>query len=533
METLGEFEDRTGRWLADRRPRRGLLIAATVCVLVTYLGSVTNRWLPSSDGALCLGLARSLAHGQGYTFNGEPTAAAAPVLPVLLAPLELVFGESNYWAANLLMALCGVAALWTMFRVLSHWTDRWSVLVVMLSTAFSYGFFVTSHRILSDMPALLIFWLALYAALRGRAGSLSWTFGAGLLAVAALAVGWPAVIAVGSLGAALVIDRQAVISLGDGHVAGWPARIVSGGTVLLAVGVASWAVIAVAQGQGLPAPTAMTLRGGSVAKLADGLARLPAVYGDLLINESKAWSLGGLGLLLAAIGAMRFWWSGRRIVTALVGLYIIALAVTRGGAYEVGNLAPVLPLLLLLTVDGLCWCVDLVARQRQGRPASSSGLLTAVLVFAAMVVLPNAVRVGRDTFYHMPLSYTSRYYQTVRDGRFVIWFDLEQTLRQGPADRPAAADLDAVSILHWLSGRRMVAWPANPRQTSADAEEMLDFFVSQPELALAVIDLSRGTGDYVAALVQGLIDTPGLEVIYNNHNHMVLARTARTGQTGG
>ena len=529
METLGEFEDRTGRWLAGRRPPRGLVIAAIVCVLVTYLGSVTNRWLPSSEGALTLGLARSLAHGQGYAVNGEPTVTTAPVLPILLVPLEMAFGEGNYWAANLLVALCGLAALWTLSGVLSRWTDRWTVLVVMLGTAFSYGFFVTSHRILNDMPAVLVFWLAVAAALRGRSGSLSWTFAAGLLAVAAVSVRWSAATTLVALGAALVIDGQATILVGNRRVTGWPARIVSGGTVLLAVALAAWAVTAVAQGRGLPAPTGITLQGSSVARLSAGLARLPAVYGDLLINESRAWSLGGLGLLLATIGAMRFWWSGRRMVPALTALYVVLLAATRGQAYEMSHLAPVLPLLLLLTVDGLCWSVDLTARERQGRPASPTGLLRAVVIFAAVVVLPNGVRVVRDTFYYMPLSYTSRYYDTVRDGRLAIWFDLGQALHAGSADRPAVADPDAINILHWLSGRRMVAWPSNPRQTAEDAGEMLVFFAAQPELAFAVIDRSRGTSDYVDTLVHGLVVMPGLTVVYECHeryrNYIVLARS--------
>jgi len=271
METLGEFEDRTGRWLADLRPRRHYVAVVAAGVLLAYLGSVTSRWAPASDGVMadsaqCLGVSRSLARGEGYVFNGRPTLSTAPVVPTLLSPFQRSLSLGNYWAANLLMALCGLGALWLMYRSLSRWTDRWTVLLVMLATAFSYGFFVTAHRVLTDMPATAVFWLVVYTALRGRDGNLSLVFSAGVMTVAAVATQWSAALAVAALGVALVVDRQATLQLGDRQITGWPARVVSGGVVLAALVVAAWAVIDVAQVNRLAAPASLTLSGATFVR---------------------------------------------------------------------------------------------------------------------------------------------------------------------------------------------------------------------------------------------------------------------------
>jgi hypothetical protein len=254
--------------------------------------------------------------------------------------------------------------------------------------------------------------------------------------------------------------------------------------------------------------------------------RLPTVYGDLLICESQAAALGGLGLLLAAIGAIRFWWSGRRTVTVLVTLYLLLLMTAHGNAYGASDVAMVLPLLFLLTADGLCWCVDLVSRERHGRPATARGLFQAVLVFAVLVVLPNGVRVARDTFYHMPLSLTPEYYDTVRGGKSAVWFELGQTLRQGSPDRVVAADAGAVNILHWLSDCPLVAWSPEGRRTEADADAALQLLDDEPRVTHAVVDLRRGADEYNMGLVGGFTQDRGWKLVYNNRDFAVFARDA-------
>jgi hypothetical protein len=50
-----------------------------------YFISVSNRFKATPDSSAYLGLGQSLAHGQGYQFNGSPARYFPPLLPVILA----------------------------------------------------------------------------------------------------------------------------------------------------------------------------------------------------------------------------------------------------------------------------------------------------------------------------------------------------------------------------------------------------------------------------------------------------------------
>ena len=532
----------SGDWLSGRPVKRWHLVVAAA-VVVVYLAGTTGRWWPTSDSALYLSLGRCLAAGEGYRYNGDPHNVATPGLPLVLAGLQKLFGEEAYWAPNVLMTLCGLAALWLVYRVTVRLSAPWPALGVALATALSYGFYHTSHRILTDAPFAALFWGALYAALRFRKGSSWWLVLAGVLAAAGVAVRAPGLLVLGPLAVALAVDGSGRVTLGRRAVA---SGVILAMTVLAAFG---FLLLAWANVEGTPAYAgyAETLRSGTaekgvsylVGRVLAGAAALPEVTGEILTGQARTWPLGLVGLALAAVGAVHLGMRGRLLVPTIVVLFLGGLFLTRGGVFNDRYLMAVQPLLLLLSLDGLCWCVDQAARRSAGRAARAGGLLAAVVMFAVVIIVPNAVPVVRNAFYYSALSHTpSRYYETIRRGRFREFWLVAAQLRRGPMlDRPAAMTANDMGILHWLGRRTTVGWPETALATADDAGTVHAFFAARPDVAYAVLNLSEGTAAYRESLVERFAATDGLLLVYDGEDFRVYRRAAPGGDsetgTGG
>ena len=131
--------------------RRRWTILGILSVLVVYLAGVTADWWPTPDSALYLGLARSLAEGQGYRFNGELHSLVTPGFPAMLAALQLAFGFS-YLVPNIFICLCGLLALLFIWLSMRRLADPRAAALVTLAAALSYAHFHFSHLILTDVP---------------------------------------------------------------------------------------------------------------------------------------------------------------------------------------------------------------------------------------------------------------------------------------------------------------------------------------------------------------------------------------------
>ncbi|MDP6381464.1 MAG: glycosyltransferase family 39 protein, partial [Phycisphaerae bacterium] len=220
--------DTSGGWLGDFPPRRWHLALAAACVAVVYLAGVTNLWWPTSDSALYLSLARSIVNGEGYQFNGMPHSHVTPGLPLALAGLRWLFGP-GYWVPNLFVALCGMACLWLVYATITRLSDRRMALAIALTTAFSYAFYFIGHRILTDMPFILLFWAVAYAGLRSARGSAWWIVAACVFVVFGITVRAPGMLLLGPLAVGLALERCSNARFGR--------RVLVGGAVLAAVAV--------------------------------------------------------------------------------------------------------------------------------------------------------------------------------------------------------------------------------------------------------------------------------------------------------
>ncbi len=91
-----------------------LFAGAAIFFVFSAIRSRGPLW---GDDAVYLGIARSLAHGGGYSFMGIPHSKYPPGLPLTLAGIEILF-PGSVLAARLLIAILGAAAVWLTYRFL-------------------------------------------------------------------------------------------------------------------------------------------------------------------------------------------------------------------------------------------------------------------------------------------------------------------------------------------------------------------------------------------------------------------------------
>ena len=437
--------------------RRGHLLAAGLAVAVVYLAGVSAKWWPTPDSALIMGVARSLAEGRGYTFNGQPHNVIPPGVPVILAGLRRLLGPAQ-WVPNLFQALCGLAALGLVYTVLRRLTDARIALAVALCTAGSYVFYHNTHRVLTDGPFTAVFWLVLYGCIKLGRRHWWWPAGAALLAALGVLVRFPGVVALGVLGMALPFGGRWFGGLGR------RLALAAGVLAGTAGGVAAFDLLI----RGTPryltrVPHALPSDlPGALSRLATGLGRMPELLATVFSSQdgTAAVVLFGLpAILLVLVGLAALWARGERALVLLTGAYPLVLTLCAGqDNLRVRYLLPIQSLLAWAAIEGL---VVLVAGVRKARGTAGPGASrTAVTVLTAVVVLANLPRVARDAFYYSAMSRTDRYYQVIRGGEYAGLVELARYLRQGarPGDRVAIRH-DRSAVLHYLSGRMVVPFP--------------------------------------------------------------------------
>src|SRR5439155_14318727 len=117
---------------ADRK-----IVAIIVVSLLAIYGLLQNRyWVPSGDSEVYISIARNLARGDGYKFNGQPVAMVPPGWPVVMAgvmkltpyflPLKLMamscmigFFAIGYWIARRFVSPTKAAAVILLTSILS------------------------------------------------------------------------------------------------------------------------------------------------------------------------------------------------------------------------------------------------------------------------------------------------------------------------------------------------------------------------------------------------------------------------------
>ncbi|MCK4624329.1 MAG: glycosyltransferase family 39 protein [Phycisphaerae bacterium] len=504
----------------DFPPRRWHLLLAGVCVAVIYLVGVTGKWWPAPDSALYLGLARSLANGEGYRFNGSPCNMVTPGLPAILAGLRMLFGP-GFGAPNLFMALCGLGSLVLIYLSVARLSDKRTALAVALATGLSYTYFFNCHRILTDAPFAALFWAILYAYIRYRSGSVRWLILAGLLSVAAVAVRAPGILFLGALAISIMPDRPPGARARKGLI---PACVILAILVVLGTGFFIVARYTSTEEQIYARAIMSKVNADPMVHLRNigmGLRQLPLTVSEMFTSQETYFAgLPALGLI--GIGGAGLWRRRQRFILPAIVMSVLALALYGSGhMVRPRYLMPIQPLLLLAMIEGLCWCIKRL--RRQAKPVV---YMRAVAVLVGVIIACNTPKLLRNAVYYSHLSHTPRYYQVVRGGGFAELFEVAEILGENHSDSRsersrtdghlAATDCGKVSVLHYLSERTVISLPPIPRNRPAQTKKVYDFILSRTDLKFIILKNSRTK--------ELLENAPGFKLRHNGKRYRVYER---------
>ncbi|GEM_PF-3436415 len=286
--------------------------------LVVYLTSLTQYWICSNDSAMYIYQGRAFLQTGIFMQNGQARLVASPGFPALLAGIMSIFGESNYFAMQLGMLLCGLAGLAVVYRQRWIWTSRFQARLVVFATAMSFYFYHNTRRVLTEAPSFLLFWVIV--ALLRAAKTNKWCLaGAALAGYAAIVMRVPAVLPIAAVGAAALLERQLI-----SEKFRW--RFFGSGVLAMGLGAGWFHVKLIAQAYQqaapyAPAPSRLFRFTDAWFVIVDNIGRL---FSDLALAQRN----GALGWAIIALMTLAAWrcykHRGRGLVFPAVFLVIYA-----------------------------------------------------------------------------------------------------------------------------------------------------------------------------------------------------------------
>jgi hypothetical protein len=135
-------------------------------LIAFYLAAFNGQWRIQPDAALYLSIGRNLAHGQGFTYLGEPERLAHPGWPAVIALTFKTFGGKSLLPVNAVMLLISLATVSAVYRLFLIFAGRPTAVVVALGAGLTKAFFCYAFELWSDMP----FALGVMCALAGFEG---------------------------------------------------------------------------------------------------------------------------------------------------------------------------------------------------------------------------------------------------------------------------------------------------------------------------------------------------------------------------
>ncbi len=507
-----------GDCLAGFTLSRRRFVAAALFVVLLYLAGVAGQWRPKSDGALYLGIGRSLAEDGTYSFSGQPNNVVTPGLPMVLAASQKLFGE-GYWVPHLLMTLSGLAVCVLAYWAVSRLGGRGMGLAVVTCCLFSHSFYGYAHVILTDMPFAVFFWLAVCACV-GTGNSRFWAYVLLVLAVVlGITVRAPGGLVMGALGVGLLVDRS-------GNT-GWKKPLARSACVLLAVAATMGVFYFVAKGMVANTP-AYARRADSMAALgvleillrvARGFViALPGTMAELLTGQDGTLVRIIVGIPMSAcmfVGGILLWRRGQRmpIVTTLLSMAAFA-AVGEGKYVHPRYVLPYQPLIMYMMLVGFVASFQAI-RARFATPASQKACLTAVCVLLGIVIACNIPKIMRDAYYVTRYGRSDEYHHKIAHGKLVELIELAKIM-EGTEKNPSREQIVIVPReywrrLHYLSRRLVRSLPVAGTETIEEAMQAIPGLVNGNVLDcdMAIVDLrSKHHAEVQSLLAMTLDDSP-------------------------
>src|SRR5438477_7201518 len=124
-------------------------------IAVLYIAGFNGQWRVSPDSALYASLGRSLAEGQGYTYQGERHTWVEPGLPYLVSFGFRLFGPDAFWPTLLVLLASAFAALALFYRLMLIHADRPTAVVLTTLLALNETFYRYPLHLFTDTPFLV------------------------------------------------------------------------------------------------------------------------------------------------------------------------------------------------------------------------------------------------------------------------------------------------------------------------------------------------------------------------------------------
>ncbi len=499
------------RPLEGLKPPRWLVLVGVALVILAYATWIGGPQAPRNDGYGYLGLARSLAAGEGYLFNGRPHTTFPPGMAAVLSVVFATVGE-NFFVFHGIVALFGLGALLFIYLGLKRITDPTTALVVTLVTGVAYRFYSYSGEILTDVPTTMLLWVTLYMCLRGLRGRAAWLVFAAAMAGVVVLFRMAGVLMMGALGVGLLLDT----SLGGS----WRRRL--------------WACAAVV----VPAVIVAVIFYATVSHVGDDLLYEDQFSEALGVHENPVVAyvmrLGAMGadmprLLSNVTIAQRFREGG-----AVVGLFIvlgmvISAARRRGLApamcllYPMGlgltvytEIAvrsrmwlPIQPLLLLLTFQGLAAVCVVVAKlfRRAGEDFDRRLASRAILILAIAIAATNIPRAAKHAGWNIYYPLTGRQDTRIEpEEQSLIAMSERAGALAGRESRVMVGDSCDVARMYYFSGRLTVQWPETEDATPEAAEMIHRHAKEDAQISTVLVPLDKDISRDLAPEIRGAFD---------------------------
>lgn len=480
---------------AWRRISRSRWSVFAVAALLLAAG-VSIHWRIQSDSALYLGIGRSLAAGEGYTFSGEGQYSIPPVAPLLFSAVWKAGGaaaddtiERRSVLFNALSALVALGGIIVAYYLLREIAGHSAALAAAAFLAVSFRYYGLAMAPLTDTIYCLVSWAALLAFIRARQGA-----GRGWIAGAAVLV-------------ALAPLTRAVA----------PALLIA---------LAAWAAWQKLRGRGRLADIAMIGPGMAVAAVflivvfahrggtefnywddlvaSRGAGELFARFGhDMWTLPGNVFeavlgleSFGGFSFLFLAWlawGAVAAWRGGSRIAVVYTGVYFLWVAL--GEEVRPRYVVPVLPFLYLFMVEAARLTAARFARRSASAGRTSRNVLG---VLAILVVALNLVHIGDE----IRLSRSDDFYRAYHHGKWAGYVDLARYLDTNPTEGRILVLQHRVLCL--LSSAPTTGLPYHPETAWRPSHEEIARYIEDRNVTAIVTDGDDGES---AEMLTGFIES--------------------------
>jgi len=457
-------------------------------------------WRISSDSALYLGIAQSLAAGQGYTFSGDLQSSIPPLMPLSFAfiyKIALIFRpgmpfmDALFYFNAFVAAFAVVGLVAAFFLVLELAGRRWAILILLLLVT-NNEFHFCAIQPLTDVPYAALSWAALLFFIRAdkRGGALNYVAASVFLALA-LATRLVAIALVVTLAGYVAIScftngRQREKAI-RGAFAILPSAI-----LVLATFYVIWHFRRTVAFNYWNELLSWHRLPQMVTRMASNLATIPDGVFEAITSLEAVGGAGILLCMLIAAGASICWRKGMRLAVAYFVVYFLYVA--SGEAVLQRYVVPMLPLALIFVLEGATALVENLGRFADtAKPAKA--IRATLTVFLAGFIAANLVYNAAE----IRINFAGDFYKAYRSGKNVDYLTLSRALVADPPKGRILAFLPReITVLTGLPTAWM-SYQYKPTKTYSPTWEHFERFVNDRGVTAIVVDPEYGpSADYLS-----------------------------------